>query len=87
MKGKTESGFEFDVEKEIFDDMELLDALTEADRGSMTAVSDACVKILGKEQRKRLYDHLRQENGKVPIGLVSAELISIMKALGEEGKN
>lgn len=87
MKGKTESGFEFDVDKEVFDDMELLDALTEADRGSMTAVSEACVKILGKQQRQKLYDHLRQENGKVPIKLVSKEIINIMKLLGEEGKN
>ena len=86
MKGKTDSGFEFDVEKETFDDMELLDLLVEADSGSLMAVSKVAQKILGTEQKKRLYDHLRKD-GKVPVRLVSDEIISIMKVLGEDGKN
>lgn len=87
MKGKTDSGFDFDVEKEVFDDMELLDALVEADSGSLIAVPKVAEKILGKDQKKRLYDHLRQENGRVPVHLVSDEIGNIMKLIGEEGKN
>lgn len=87
MKGKTDSGFDFDVEKEVFDDMELLDALVEADSGSLMAVSKVAQKVLGTEQKKRLYDHLRQENGRVPVQMVSDEIANIMKLLGEEGKN
>lgn len=79
--GKTASGFEFSVEEDALNDMELLDALEEA------RLSTACSLLLGKEQRGRLYEHLRNEKGRVPVDRVSSELLEIIQAGGRRGKN
>lgn len=83
---KTKSGFECEVTKGRLDNMELVDALAELDENEL-AVSRVCLLLLGKETRKRLYDHLRTEDGRVPTASLTAELSEIMAALGETGKN
>lgn len=85
--GKTKSGFEFVVEKDVIDDMELIDDLADADEGNPLAVSRVCKRILGEKQQKRLYDHLRTQDGRVPIKETAEALIDIMVELGQEGKN
>lgn len=83
---KTKSGFECEITKDRLDNMELVDALAELDENEL-AVSRVCLLLLGKETRKRLYDHLRTEDGRVPTAALTAELSEIMAALGETGKN
>lgn len=85
--GKTKSGFAFSVEKETADDMELIDALAEMEDGNPLAVSRVCKRILGEEQRKRLYDHLRTSEGRVPAEEVANAILDIFSAFGQEGKN
>ena len=65
--GKTQSGFEFSIEKDRLDNMELLDELAEIDAGNVAAISRASTLLLGKEQKKSLYKHLRREKGNIPI--------------------
>lgn len=84
--GKTKSGFAFAVEKDVVDDMELIDDLAEADDGDPLAISKVCKRVLGADQRKRLYDHLRKD-GRVPIKDVAECIIEIFAAMGQEGKN
>lgn len=43
--------------------------------------------VFGKEQRKRLYDFLRDENGRVSAEAVSECTIEAIKAIGDAGKN
>lgn len=90
VKGKTSTGFEFEYDPKAFDDMEFLDMLVEAEKGedadSIRAYSMLVLKLLGKAQRKRLYDHLRTEAGRVPIEAVKNEIAEIM-AYNPEGKN
>lgn len=87
IEGKTASGFAFSMEESVIDNMELVDALAEATDDNPLAVSSVCVLLLGKAQRKRLYDHLRQADGRVPVEQVSKELIEIFTAFKQPGKN
>lgn len=86
-KGKTESGFKFEIDEKVLDDMELIDAMAASQGEDPTQISVVVVKIFGAEQRKRLYDHVRDENGRVPIGEVANIITEIINSLGEDGKN
>lgn len=86
-KGKLENGFEFEIDDAVLDDMELIDTLAEADSGDALAASRAFSMIVGKEQKKRLYDYIRNEDGRVPIETAVNALTEMLETLGEEGKN
>lgn len=86
-KGKTSSGFEFEIDENAADNMELVDALAEAADDDVLAVSAVGKILLGKEQRKRLYDHIRKEGGRVPVKDAVSEIMEILQALGDKGKN
>ena len=83
----TKSGFECLLDKKQMDDMELVDKIAEADAGNPLAVSAVIEKVLGKEQKAKLYNHLRNEDGRVPIEKVGEEIVEIITSLGSEGKN
>ena len=90
VKGKTKSGFEFEYDEQALNDMEFLDAVVEAESGNASAILRAqsfmIIKLLGKDQRKKLYDHLRTPEGRVPCELVEQELTDMMEA-ADAGKN
>lgn len=86
-KGTLENGFEFEINEEALDDMELLDAMAEAESGDPLQMSRVMLKVLGKPQRDSLYEHLRNESGRVPIEAAMNALVEIMNSAGEEGKN
>jgi len=87
-KGKLKNGFEFEVDESVFDDMELLDDLAESQNEDPLKISFVLKKILGEDQRKRLYDHLRNEAGRVPVEETMDAILEIMEiAGGEDGKN
>ena len=85
LTGTTSSGFKWQIEEDAMDDMELLDALAELDAGKLEAASAACLHLLGKPQRTALYEHLRDERGRVRITAVSTELAEILAGM-KEGK-
>lgn len=87
MKGETASGFVYQIDENVLDNMELVDALAEAQNDNPITISRACELLLGKETRAKLYDHLRTPDGRVPIAGVSNTIIEIFKAFGEKGKN
>ena len=78
IKGKTSGGFEFEIDGGVLEDMEFVDAL---------AFSNVCAMLFGKEQRKRLYDFLRGDDGRVHITAVSDCIREVMDAIGDAGKN
>lgn len=86
-RGTTQSGFAFAIPAENLDNMELLDALAELDENDPLQISRVCVLLLGKAQRKKLYDHLRAPAGNVPIKDVAAAIGEIFTACGDAGKN
>lgn len=85
-KGTLENGFKYEVDENILDDMELLDAIAEAEEDPLK-ISIVSKKILGTEQRKRLYDHIRREDGTVPVEEASQAIADILESFGDEGKN
>lgn len=85
IKGKTSSGFAFEIEDHVVDSMELLDAIMEADENP-GAISKVVRMLLPADQRKKLYDHLRTEKGNVPIMAVAQEVAEIFSC-NQQTKN
>ena len=83
---KTESGFSIELEESTLDNMEVLDALSDLDEGNPLAMSRLVVKLLGKDGKKRLYDHLRTEDGRVPASTVVSAIMELFQSINA-GKN
>lgn len=82
---KTQSGFVCQLDDKVMDNMELVEAMTE--EFPSEAFRDArLAKLLLGDQKKKLYDHIR-EDGRVPIGALERELREIFQAFGSTGKN
>lgn len=83
MKGKTESGFEFNIDESNLDDMNFVDALSDLVSGDdITAISRVANYLFGKDQKKRLYKHLagRDEKGKVRLEAFTKEIVDILNS-------
>lgn len=74
--GTTKSGFEFNIAESAVDDMELVDLLAEADNNFLV-FPKVIEKLLGKEQKKKFYDHIKSKYGRVPIEAATKELQEI----------
>lgn len=83
---KTESDFSIELEESTMDNMEVLDALSDLDEGNPLAMSRLVVKLLGKDGKKRLYDHLRTEDGRVPASAVESTIMELFQSINA-GKN
>ena len=86
IKGKIACGFEYEIEESVLDNMELIDAIAEADENHL-GVSKVIRLLLGNDQRRALYDHLRTPEGNVPIGKVKDAIVEIFQGNGQQGKN
>ena len=87
MKGKLKNGFEFDIDEKALDNMDLIDAMAEAQDDNPAKFSKAILLLLGKDERDRLYDHIREKDGRVPIQSVADSFVEIFQILGDQGKN
>lgn len=85
LSGKTKSGFEFEISEESLDNMELVETLAGVDENPLL-LPRLVSQLLGKDQKLKLYDHLRTDSGVVPISQVSDEIIQIFRS-GKEAKN
>lgn len=66
-KGKTAEGFEYAIMADAADDMEILEGLEAIDDGDPYQISHVLERLLGKDQKKALYDFYREKFGKVRI--------------------
>lgn len=78
IKGKTSSGFEFEINKDKLDDMEFIDLLAELKNGDYLQFSKIADFMLGKEQKAKLYEHIRKINGQARISLFAEEMKEIL---------
>lgn len=85
MKGKTESGFAYELPDDAMDNYELLEALTDIEKGDARKIVDAVGLLLGEEQKKALKEHLREKDGRVSTRAMWQEVTDILK--GANGKN
>lgn len=84
----TSSGFQCEIDTEVMDDMEILDLLLEMEdnpKNSLIYYNKIMKKMMDEETKNRLYDHLREENGRVPASKFATEFNEIFKAL-KDGK-
>lgn len=80
LKGKTDSGFEFELEEGTLDDWELLEVLREVDKGHKWAFTDVLENLFhDKTDRDRLKEHCRGENGRVSSEKMIHEILEIFK--------
>lgn len=86
ISGVTKNGFAFEIADERADNMELIDALADIDDGNLLAVSKVLTLLLGPEQKKKMYDFVRTEDGIVSAQTVSEMIVEIL-ATKKETKN
>lgn len=87
IKGKTSSGFEWEVDDDVKDDYELIELFQTADEGSAKALTDAYKRILGEEQYKKMKEFMRNDKGRVPASKMLAAMNEIVNSLGDDIKN
>ena len=81
-KGKTETGFKFEVNDNIAEDYELIEMIAEVDENPLVTPK-LLNKLLGTEQVKALKDHIREEDGTVNVYKMLAEVKAIFDSLSE----
>ncbi len=86
IKGKTKSGFEFEISKDVVNDYELVENLAELEDNPLI-LAKVIKQILGEEQTEKLKNHVRNEKGIVPTDRMTQEIIEIFQNSGEEIKN
>ena len=85
-KIKLENGFECTINTDVLDDMEFVDLVADTEDDPLK-IGRVALMLLGKEQKKNLYDHLRTEDGRVPVTSMNDAIEKIFNALGDEAKN
>lgn len=85
-QGKTKTGFEFELSENIGNDYEVVELLSDLEENPLV-LTRLVIKILGKEQAKRLKDHVRDESGLVSTEKMTQEIVDIFQNSGEETKN
>ena len=83
----TRSGFTCKLDENVMNNMELVDIMADSSMNAAFRVSAAAKLILGPVQKKQLYDHLRTEDGRVPIEKLEETITDIFDFFGQQGKN
>lgn len=81
--GSTPSGFAFEIDDDVLDDYELLEALVHVDHGEVGEIFEAVRRLLGPEQEKKLKDHVRRPSGRVSAKGMAAAVGEILSACKE----
>lgn len=80
----TASGFEYEIDREVLEDAEFLELVDDVQHGDTLRVFKLAGKILGEKQKKALYDHCRNNKGRVPSDKIAEEMGEIIEQLSEE---
>lgn len=86
-RGKLSNGFEYEIDENVLDDMELIDAMEQSQGDDPLKVSKVITMVLGKEQKKSFYDSIRNEDKRVPVEKAVELFTELIESLGDEGKN
>lgn len=78
IKGKTKSGFEYELSRARIENYELVEALNEVEVNPL-ALPKTVNLLLGVEQAKELKEHLRDEEGLISTDKLSEEIMEIFE--------
>ena len=82
IKGTTTSGFDFAFDENTLNNMEFVDALAEVDENPLL-ISKVVKMMFSPEEKKRLYNHIRTEDGRVPVEALGDEMREIFSVASE----
>lgn len=82
LKGKTKTGYAYEIDESRMDDMRLIDALAEIEENPIN-VSKVITLLLGESGKKDMYAVIAEPDGRVPIQKVTDTLTEIMSAHGK----
>jgi len=86
IKGVTKTGFGFELDESVFDDLEILERINEADN-NLALLPGLLKDFLGKDQYNALKEFIRGENGRVKTTAMAEAFAEIMEAAGEANKD
>ena len=78
LKGKTSTGFQFQIAEGALDNYELVEALADIESDPLS-VTKVVTLLLGKEQKGKLKDHVRNDEGVVTTTALMKEIEEIFK--------
>lgn len=87
IKGKTPSGFKFEISERRLNNYELLELIGEVDEGNGQAFPKVLKLLFGEEQSKSFKDHLREEDGIIPNEKIADELKAVFETVQEVKKS
>lgn len=82
IKGKTETGFEYEITEENLDNYELVEVLGEMEENPLV-IAKIVNLLLGKEQANDLKDHVRSESGIVSSEKMGEEIKHIFESVNK----
>ena len=80
--GKTKTGFEYEIDKKILNDYELLEEIDNIGRNPVIIIR-LLKRLLKEEQLEKLKEHIRNEEGIVPLDKMEKELTDIFDGINE----
>lgn len=80
MKVELDDNFALDIDDRKLDDYELVEALTDIDKGMVSRLTDA-VNILLGESKPELFEHIREKKGYVSTEEIKNALLQIIGGL------
>ena len=83
VKGKTSTGFAFEIDREALEDAEFLELYYKQEK-DVKYFFDFVECALGSNQVRKLKDHVRNEKGRVPMEKYKVEVGEILAALAED---
>lgn len=86
IKGKTKSGFEYEIPEENLNNYELVESIGGIEENPLL-ITKTVTLLLGEDQTKRLKDHVRTKSGIVPTDKISEEIMEIFESQQETKKS
>lgn len=80
--GKTKTNFEYNIDKKILNDYELLEEIDNIGKNPLIIIK-LLKRLLKEEQLEKLKEHIRNEEGIVPIDKMEKELEDIFNGINE----
>ena len=83
VKGKTKSGFAFEANEKQMENAEFLENFVELQKNNGLVCFDMVAMLLGKDGKQALYDHIRTDDGIVPVERLTDEIKDIFEKMDE----